>query len=132
VENPAVVGYRIHYAVVGAKHTQAVEVTGRQTTSVVIDNLKQGKTYYFAATSYNDRGKESAYGNVVSNSRKKIPGRFPFGKGVSPAAPGKVSAPPSPPAEKNGPAEGGGPVKKKISHSKLVPKTPEGKIMRSR
>jgi len=71
-----VVGYRIHYGDQSRHYTKTVQVKGRLTSSAVIDNLEEGKAYFFAVTAYVANGKESAYSPEISNMkppRIKIP-----------------------------------------------------------
>jgi fibronectin type 3 domain-containing protein len=69
----SVMGYRIYYGTQSGKYTHTVRVTGRLTAEAVVENLEEGKTYFFAVTSYDAKGKESAYSAEVTNSPKKIP-----------------------------------------------------------
>jgi len=81
--DPKVVGYRIHYGTESGKYTQVVWVKGRLTTEAAVENIEEGKIYFFTITSCDANGKESAYSREISNaagaatnqasSRPKIP-----------------------------------------------------------
>lgn len=70
VSDPAVAGYKLHYGEVPGVYTNSVD-TGK-TTSCTVATLTEGKTYYFAATTYDSKGNQSSYSNEVSKS-------IPFG-----------------------------------------------------
>lgn len=111
----SVVGYRIHYGVKPGKYTHTVQVKGRLTTHVVIKNLKDGKTYYFAVSAYDSKGRRSAYSSEITNRpdlNKKKAGRPAGGKA------GSFSPAPAP-------------VRSKIP-PRAVRTGPEGKILPSR
>jgi len=116
--DPAVVGYRIHYGDQPRHYTKTVKVKGRFTSSAVIDNLEEGKAYFFAVTAYSAKGKESAYSAEISNIKDL--------QGGLPTAPQSTS--------RNEGKEGSGQAgpQNKIPASRNVPKTPEGKILPSR
>jgi hypothetical protein len=59
-----VAGYKIYYGL--ACHTYASAVVVGNTTNTVIAGLAPGTTYYFAATTYNCAGDESAFSNEAS------------------------------------------------------------------
>jgi hypothetical protein len=61
-----VTGYMIHYGTAPGAYTQGIDVG--KTTSYTISNLNDGKTYYFAATAYNQTGQKSIYSNEVSKA----------------------------------------------------------------
>ncbi len=65
--DPSVAGYTIHYGDRPGHYTKTVKVKGRFASSAVIHNLEKGKAYFFAVTSYNAKGKESAYSLEISN-----------------------------------------------------------------
>jgi fibronectin type 3 domain-containing protein len=130
--NPAVVGYKIHYGVETGKYTQTIQVQGRLTTNAVVENLEEGKIYFFAITSYDAKGGESAYSIEMTNGATKNQ-RPPARRSKALAGPGKASGLHAPQNEKNGSTASRAPSdKKKISHSRRVPRTPEGKILPSR
>jgi len=113
-ENNAVVGYKIHYGVETGKYTKTLQVKGRRTTSAVVEGLEDGKTYFFAITSYDAKGKESKHSAEITND----PNRKPDHTGKS----GDGTAP--------SPDQAG--AHRKISHSRNIAKTPDGKILPSR
>jgi hypothetical protein len=59
-------GYKIYYGTASANYSQNVDV-GNVTTSTV-SSLNDGLTYFFAVTSYDSSGVESAYSNEVSKT----------------------------------------------------------------
>jgi len=59
-------GYKIYSGTVSGQYGSPVDVGN--VTSYVIKNLIFGNTYFFAVTSYNGSGVESAYSNEVSKS----------------------------------------------------------------
>jgi hypothetical protein len=109
--NLSVVGYRIHYGTESGRYTRTLEVKGRLAKAAVIENLKEGKTYFFAISSYDAKGKESVLSAEITNHPKKD-----NKKSVSPG--GGLSV--------------GTPSIKRIPPSKIVAKTPEGKILPNR
>lgn len=66
VNDPGVVGYKLHYGKVPGLYTNSVD-TGITTSSTVSD-LSEGETYYFASTAYDSTGNQSGYSNEVSKS----------------------------------------------------------------
>jgi len=60
----AIAGYNIYYG--GASHTYTNKISVGKATSVTISGLIQGKTYYFAATTYSASGAESAFSSELS------------------------------------------------------------------
>jgi Putative Ig domain len=60
-------GYTVHYGTSRTSLTQTIKVTNPGLTSYVIDNLSPG-TWYFAVSSYNAAGTESAVSGVVWTS----------------------------------------------------------------
>ena len=136
-DSPAVVGYRIHYGVFPAvqdltakgpapkyltakgpaaqdltarasKHyTKSVRVDGRLTTSAVIDDLKQGRTYFFAVTAFTKDGKESAFSPELTHKiGDPLPEQLPAGRWdrrpTSPSPP-RAEAEPAPQPEGTAP-----------------------------
>ncbi len=69
--DPAVAGYRVYYGTVPGAYQQArgagIALTG---TSYMVTGLISGKRYYFAVTSYDAGGNESAFAQEVT---KDIP-----------------------------------------------------------
>ena len=116
--DPSVAGYTIHYGDRPGHYTKTVKVKGRFAFSAVIHNLEKGKAYFFAVTSYNAKGKESAYSLEISNINAP--------QGGSPNAP--QSAARKEVREDKGQAGS----RNKIPASKNVAGTPEGKIAPSR
>lgn len=128
--NRSVVGYRIHYGAEPGKYTQTIRVKGRLTANAVVENLEEGKTYFFTITSYDAKGRESAYSVEVTNGPEK--NQRPPRPGVSRTGPAKTSDLQSPRDEKNASTAAQAPSDKKISHSRSVGTTPDGKILPSR
>jgi len=64
--DPAVAGYKLYYGSVPGSYTNSVD-TGK-TTSTIVNDLTEGKTYYFASTAYDSAGNQSGYSNEVSKS----------------------------------------------------------------
>ena len=62
--DPAVVGYKIYYGVVSGVYINSIDVGN--VTNVVITNLADNITYYFAATSYDSNGVESDFSNQIA------------------------------------------------------------------
>jgi hypothetical protein len=63
---PDIAGYKIHYGLESGSYTTVTDVG--KFTSCSLSDLEEGKTYYFAATAYNEAGYESGYSNEVSHS----------------------------------------------------------------
>jgi hypothetical protein len=59
-----VVGYKVYYGTVSEQYTDVI-VAGN-VTNALISGIESGKTYYFAATSYNAAGWESSYSPEIS------------------------------------------------------------------
>lgn len=60
------VGYNIYYGVSSAGYTS--KISAGSATSLEISGLKEGQTYYFAATAYDSSGNESEFSNQTSYS----------------------------------------------------------------
>lgn len=60
----SVVGYKIYYGT--TSQVYSTNVTVGNVTSLTLPGLTNGTTYYFAATSYDASGNESAYSSEVS------------------------------------------------------------------
>jgi hypothetical protein len=60
---PDVTGYRIYYSFLSDQYDYSADV-GNQ-TSFTLASLQDGKTYYFAATAYDQEGNESDFSNEV-------------------------------------------------------------------
>lgn len=128
----SVAGYRIHYGSEPGRYTQTVQVQGRLTANAVIESLEDGKTYFFAITSYDAKGKESSYSPEITTGSKNNQKPSRAVKSGDRAGQGKASNIHAPKNEKTGPPEGQAPEHKKISHSRSVAKTQDGKILPSR
>jgi len=65
VENSVsdVAGYKVYYGT--ASHNYTSDVNAGTSTSVAIDGLTPGVTYYFAVTAYDNSGNQSAYSQEV-------------------------------------------------------------------
>jgi Fibronectin type III domain len=59
--DPNVVGYRIYYGTTSHNYTSKVSIGNL--TSVTIEGLADGTTYYFAATTVSDQNQESGFSN---------------------------------------------------------------------
>ncbi len=108
--NHSVAGYKIHYGATSGNYTHTVRVKGRLTAQALIENLEEGKTYFFAITSYDAKGKESALSAEVTNGPAKDVKKLPPGGGPSPQQPSSD----------------------KMAPSKTVTRTPEGKMLPTR
>ena len=64
INSSNLVGYKIYYGISKTDFDYSVKV--EKATSCTISGLKEGKTYYFAATSYSSNGDESDFSNTVS------------------------------------------------------------------
>lgn len=69
--DPTVAGYNMHYGTASLAYSQVVTV-GTATT-VTIDGLQPGVTYYFAVTAYNASGTESLPSNEVQYTTALVP-----------------------------------------------------------
>jgi hypothetical protein len=116
--DPMVAGYMIHYGGQSRHYTKTVRVKGRLTSSAVIDNLEEGKAYYFVVTAYNAKGQESTYSPEISNINDGPDTSSTASPNTSPNAAEKLS--------------GKARSQNKIPPSRKVAKTPEGKIKSSR
>jgi hypothetical protein len=63
---PDLAGYRVHYGTQPGTYTKTKDVGN--VTSVTIDSLQEGSTYYFAVTAYDQSNNESDYSQEVSAS----------------------------------------------------------------
>ena len=61
VTDPSIAGYEVHYGTASRTYSQVVTVGN--TNSVTITNLIPGRTYYFAASSYDTAGIQSGLSN---------------------------------------------------------------------
>jgi fibronectin type 3 domain-containing protein len=62
--DPNAVGYRIYYGT--SSHNYSGTISLGKLTSVTIDGLTNGATYYFAATTFNAQDQESGFSNEAS------------------------------------------------------------------
>ena len=62
--DPQVAGFNIYYG--GASKVYPNKISVGLATSLTVSNLVPGATYYFAATTYNAAGSESAFSSEVS------------------------------------------------------------------
>lgn len=69
--DPQVAGFNIYYGGVSGAYTNKTSVG--TTTSLMVSNLVPGATYYFAATTYNAAGSESAFSSEVSYTVPPLP-----------------------------------------------------------
>jgi hypothetical protein len=60
---PDLAGYRIYYGLLSDQYSFSVDVGNR--TSYTLSNLESAKTYYFAATAYDQYGDESDFSDEV-------------------------------------------------------------------
>jgi hypothetical protein len=64
--SPNLAGYMIYYGTSSGNYITAVLVDNSQATNVTINGLVPGTTYYFAATSIDSSGNQSAYSQEIS------------------------------------------------------------------
>ncbi len=62
-QEPDVAGYKIHYGTYSRTYQYTVDV--KKFTSCTISGLKEGKTYFFAATAYDTHNNQSSYSAEV-------------------------------------------------------------------
>lgn len=130
---PTVVGYRIHYGAQPGHYTKTVQVEGRLTSSAVIGDMEEGKTYFFAVTAYSANGKESAHSAEITNTPTKNQKRPRPGKRDNRASSGQASnLHTSQSTSHSVENDGQAPSQTKIPPSKSVARTPDGKILPSR
>src|SRR5947207_2689155 len=63
-QNPSIAGYRLHSGTSSGVYTQTTELGN--TTSTLVSNLIDGKTYFFVVTAYNNGSVESSPSNEIS------------------------------------------------------------------
>ena len=80
-------GYRIYYGTTSRDYSNYIDVGN--VTTYQISNLTDGRTYYFAATSYDTSENESIYSNEI-NRFIPIPGNPSFAISVSAGANGSI------------------------------------------
>ncbi len=61
-------GFKVYYGTASGQYSQTLTVSGAATTSVVIEGLVRGNTWYFAVKAYNNSGSESVYSQEVSTT----------------------------------------------------------------
>jgi hypothetical protein len=61
---PTLAGYKVYYGVSSGNYTSVVDAGLK--TKCVVSGLKEGKTYYFAATAYDRSGNESDFSKEIS------------------------------------------------------------------
>jgi fibronectin type 3 domain-containing protein len=69
VTDPRLVRYFLHYGSSSGKYTNLLSIDSTATT-VAVNNLTLGTTYYFVTTSVDEAGIESAYSNEASGQAK--------------------------------------------------------------
>jgi hypothetical protein len=61
-------GYRVFYGTTSGQYTQTLSVPSPGITSIVVEGLSTGRTWYFATKAVNSSGGESDYSQEVSKS----------------------------------------------------------------
>ena len=128
---PAVVGYKVHYGTETRKYAKTIQVEGRLTTEAVVENLDEGKTYFFSITACDAKGNESPYSPEITNGPKKSGRKPPAGQSENTAGPRQTSKGMAQSVE-NDSGTGQTPSPNKIPPSRSVGRTQEGKILPSR
>ena len=131
VTDPTVVGYKVHYGTKPGKYSQTIRVEGRLNTKAEVINLEEGKTYFFAITSIDLMGRESAYSPEITNNPNSTGKKPHHGKSGNRTSKGQASKNISQSLE-NAATAGQAPTSPKIPPAKSFPSTPEGKIPPSR
>lgn len=72
---PALAGYNIYYGTASGEYSHRIDVGN--TTEYTVEDLKEGETYYFAATAYDRYGNESDYAGELVHT-------FGYGKPMLP------------------------------------------------
>jgi hypothetical protein len=86
---PDVAGYNLYY---GELNQPAQKLVVGQSTTVTLDNLEEGKSYYFYATAYNTAGLESAPSDQITyTAAASVPVNNPASPGPRVSAPVKTS-----------------------------------------
>ena len=127
-KDPAVVGYKIHYGVESGKYTHTVQVKGRNVKEAAVEDLEEGKTYYFAITSYDAKGRESAYSVEISNGPPQKQVKKLIGRTGKLPVPRRATGARVAQGAQNGAATDQENSRKKIPPSKKPARTPDGKI----
>jgi hypothetical protein len=87
--SPGTTGYNIYYGTVNSVYTG--KITVGNVTNATISNLTAGVTYYFAATTVDANGNESAFSNQASYI---VPGILTMNRGAG--GPGQIQFPVEP------------------------------------
>jgi len=74
--SPGVASYKLYYGTASGLYTQVMPVV--DVTSVLVQKLSEGVTYYFAMTSVDANGQESAYSGEISYQIPPPPVRLQF------------------------------------------------------
>jgi hypothetical protein len=61
-------GYKIYYGTSLGAYSNVITINNAGTTSYVIENLPNGKTYYFVVTAFDSNGRESGFSEVGSKT----------------------------------------------------------------
>lgn len=61
-------GFRIYYGTQSNVYSEVITIDNPGVSSFVIDNLSADRTYFFAATAFDESGNESRFSNEVSKS----------------------------------------------------------------
>jgi hypothetical protein len=59
-------GFRVHYGTASGQYSQVLAIANASVTSVVLEGLGSGYTWYFAVTAFSSDGAESEYSTEVS------------------------------------------------------------------
>jgi hypothetical protein len=89
--SPNAAGYNVYYGT--SSGTYLYKVDAGNATSATLSNLTAGVTYYFAATTYDGVGDESAYSSEVSFI---VPGILTMNSAASPGGPSPLQFPVAP------------------------------------
>lgn len=63
-------GYKVYYGTTEGVYSNVITINSAGITTYVIDNLSNGRTYYFVLTAFNSSGDQSSYSAVIN---KNIP-----------------------------------------------------------
>ena len=69
-------GYNVYYGTSSGSYAHGVDVGNETSCLIPYSEFESGKTYYFAATAYDESGNESDYSNEVSKTIVKPPDGF--------------------------------------------------------
>jgi len=59
-------GFTVYYGATTRSYSHSSTIDNPGVTSLILDNLSYGRTYYFAITAFNESGNESDYSNEIS------------------------------------------------------------------